>query len=372
MEKRPLLVYYSPDCFTDTDITVIRHLASHFRVVWFYMYESLQAKVMRYKPEKAKEYAERYGITLEIVDPKMRRRNPKNILFYKRLAKRINNYNPDIVYACSIFPFWTFCYRHIKCPNKVLGIHDVSLHSYKFSLAKQWIQHNKENWLKRFINIFTFSPNQHDLLKSRLGKDSTMVGMSYKDFGKSEATPPTIDNGVKILFFGTISLYKGLDLFILALEELRQVGVKNLYLTIAGKGESWEECKSLIHTQEMYNLQVRFIDNDEIPDMMSSHHFLALPYRNATQSGPLAAAIGYGLPVIAPDFGCFADTVNEEASVLYKKGELTTALRSISEMTQDDYAKMRRSMLLLREEYSEERIANNYIQAFKNILYDDK
>ena len=302
----------------------------------------------------------------------MRWRNPKIVLFYRNLAKRINSYNPDIVYASSIFPFWTLCYHKIRCKSKVLGVHDVSLHSYKFSLIKQWIQCNKEKWLKKIDNVFTFSPNQHDLLRSRLGRESYMVGMSYKDFGKSSLKVSPISEHVNLLFFGRISLYKGLDLLIKAMEDLKAEGVNNLHLTIAGKGESWEECKALIKTNEMYNLQVRFIDNDEIPDLMSTHHFLVLPYRNATQSGPLVAALGYGIPVIAPRFGCFEETLNENASILYQPEGLKEALRRVSTMTQSEYDTMKQAMNTLREGYSEENIANNYIRAFKKILNGNK
>ena len=34
------LVYLNPDCFTDTDLTVLKHLTNDFRVVWYYIHES--------------------------------------------------------------------------------------------------------------------------------------------------------------------------------------------------------------------------------------------------------------------------------------------------------------------------------------------
>lgn len=367
--RKPVLVYFNPDCYSQVDDTVLHYLTKEFRVVWFYLYESLQEKSMRYNPEKAKEYADKYGITLEVVDPKVRRRNPKNILYYRVVARKINSYTPDIVYACNVFPFWTYCYSLIKCKNKVLGLHDVSMHSYKFSMAKYLIQYNKERWIKRFSNLITFSPNQQEYLKQRFGKDSYMVGMSCKTFGESKMTAPSLSEGVQLLFFGIISRYKGLDLLIDAIEQLRVEGLTNLRLTIAGKGESWEECKVLIKTPELYNLQVRFIENSEIADLMSSHHFIVLPYRDATQSGPLVTAIGYGLPVIAPSFGCFTETLNNDSAIIYPQGELKEALTQVSRITENEYDQLRNGMFALTELYSEENIAQNYIRAFKEISY---
>lgn len=372
MEK-PVLVYYSEDCHADNDTTVLKYIAKEYRVVCFYLYESLQAKTMRYNPKEMQTYADQYGITLEIVDPKMRRRNPKNIRFYKNLAKRINSYYPDIVYACEMFPFWMLTYRYIKCKNKVYGIHDVLPHYEKANFIKRWILKKKEQYIKqKFDHIVTFSKNQQALLKGHFGKDSDMVGMSYKYFGDSKLTPSPFENGVKILFFGIISHYKGLDLLIQAMEELKSEGVTNLHLTIAGRGEAWADCQPLIKSPELYNLQVRFIENAEIPDLMGSHHFIVLPYRSATQSGPLVAALGYGVPVVAPSFGCFTDTVNNDTAILYEQGNLKDALRRVSQMTNVEYLKMKDAMAVLREQYSEESIAANYIKTFKKVLDANK
>lgn len=368
MKEKPTLVYFNHDCFTQVDDTVLPHLVDSFHVVWFYFYESLSSANMRYNPEKAKAFADRYGITLEIADPMMRRRNPKNYFFYKDLARKINQYRPDIVYSCDTFPFWSFCYRNIQCKNKVLGIHDVKMHSYKFSVENVLFGWNKDYWQKKFKHCFTFSPNQHDLLLSEYGKESWMVGMSCKSFGESEATPPPIDNEIKLLFFGNIHPYKGLDLLINAMEELFCEGTNNLRLTIAGRGPSWEDCQKLMKTSSLYNVQVRFIQNDEIPDMMSSHHFLVLPYRNATQSGPLVAALSYQLPVIAPNYGCFKDTYDSKSAFLYEKDGLKEALLGVSKLSQSEYDTIKQGAASLKEEFSEEKIAQNYIDAFMSIM----
>lgn len=369
MEAKPVLVYYSEDCHADNDTTLLRHLTQDFRVVCFYLYESLQAKTQRYNPAWMRDYCEQYGIVLEIVDPKMRRRDPRNLFFYKDLAKRINSYNPDIVYACEMFPFWMLTYRYIKCKNKVYGIHDVLPHYENANFIKRWILKKKEQYIKeKFEHIVTFSRNQQTLLKEKFGKNSEMVGMSYKYFGEPKQGLPPLEGKIRLLFFGIISHYKGLDLLINAMEELKLEGVDNLQLTIAGKGSDWEECRELVKTPELYDLKVRFIENAEIPDLMSSHHFLVLPYRTATQSGPLVAALGYGIPVVAPTFGCFTDTLDGNAAVLYEQGDLLSALRRVSGMSAVEYESKRKAMKLLKDENSEERIASNYIRVFKRVL----
>lgn len=366
--KKPVLVIFTPDCFSDTEDTVIKHLTEAYDVVWFYLYESLKADTMRYSPESLREYADKNGVRLEIIDPKMRRRNPCNILYFKKVAEKIDSYLPDIVFSCDIMPFWALSFRYLKCPIKIMGVHDVVMHSYKFSISKFIIEFVKSALIQHFDYLITFSKSQQGALLEKYGKRSFMVGRSYKTFGFSSKTPPPIDSQVRLLFFGGISQYKGLDLLINALEELRRENVKNLFLTIAGTGESWEDYAPLLKSSEMYDLKIRFIRNDEIPDLMSSHHFLVLPYRTATQSGPLVIALGYGLPVIAPCYGCFIEIYNDNAALLFEPGRLKAALKAAASISQSSYELKRQSVLKLRESYSEERIAGNYLKAFDSIL----
>lgn len=362
------LVYLNPDCFTDTDLTVLKYLTADYRVVWYYIHESLKVS-SKITVEQAEEYAKKYGIELHVIDPKLRYRNPKNLMFYFKVAKEINKIKPDIVFHCNRDPYWSIAIKiALKCKNVILGVHDVKSHSYKITLSRLLETYSKGLSLKVHRQYVTFSKGQQSLFKEVYGKESVMVGMSCKDFGTSELCAPKIPNGIKLLFFGSINEYKGLDLLITALENLRTKGIDNISLTIAGKGDSWTKCQSLIRTKEMYNLQIRFIDNSEIPDLMCSHHFLVLPYRDATQSGPLATAVAYELPVIAPNFGCFSETYSNKSAILYQQGQLEDALNRVSLLSSGEYDKMKEACKIVKEENSEESISKNYIQYFNSLI----
>ena len=368
MNEKPTLVYVSPDYYTQVDDTVLPYLTRDFRVVWVYLYESLVAGRTQYDPDKARAFAEQHGLELIVWDQCYRRRDLRNVGLFRRLARRINTYKPAIVYCCVAFPFWTYAYSALKCPCKVYGAHDVLPHSRRMNPLLKFYYSFARRSMKRFAHVFTFSRNQHDLLLEKYGRESEMVGMSIKSFGESALTPGPLSEGVRILFFGVIKSYKGLDLLIAALEELFASGVRNVQLTIAGTGYYWDACQALIRTPSQYDLQVRFIDNAEIPDLMSSHHFLALPYRDATQSGPLVAALGYGLPVIAPRFGVFTEVFDDDTAVLYEPGDVEGALRRVAAMPQATYDALRGAVADLREQYTEEAVAENYIRAFKKLI----
>ena len=133
------LVYLNPDNYTDTDLTVLKHLRNDFRIVWFYIHESIKDS-NKITIEQAVEYANHFGIELHVIDPKLRYRNPKNLLFYLKVVKEINRLKPDIVYHCFRDPYWSIAVKiALKCDKVVLGVHDVKSHSYKMTLSRLFL-----------------------------------------------------------------------------------------------------------------------------------------------------------------------------------------------------------------------------------------
>lgn len=366
-KEKKTLVYVTMECFADTDVTVLGHLTKEYNVVWYYIYESRKAN--RLSRQEIQDYASTYGIDVHLLDPLARRRSLRYCVFYFMIAEDINRYAPDVVCYAIRDPYWMIAVKmKLKCKNVVLGIHDVLPHSTRFSLS-DFLDRKTRNlsiWCHR--NFLTYSSNQHELLKSVFKKDSYMVGMSCKYMGDSSLSPDNIESSVRLLFFGAIQVYKGLDLLISAMETLRQKGVSNLSLTIAGRGDYWSQCEALIKTKEMFNLNIRFVETSEVPDLMCSHHFLVLPYRDATQSGPLATAVAYELPIIAPNFGCFAETLSKESAVLYEQGTLEGALQRVARMSTQEYSSLKKACHKVKEANSEESIADNYIKAFNEII----
>lgn len=364
---KPILVYFNPECFWDTDKTILKYLSEKFKIIYFFHCQNESHYV-----EEVTDYANRYGIILKFIISQYRKKSLNNIFCYKKIAKNINDINPDIVYSCELYPFWCVCYHSIKCKYKILGLHDVIRHSHKISLKDYLEDFIHKNIIRMFKNIFTFSYNQSRLLKEKYGKESVMVGMSYKYMGNSNLLPNSVADGIKLLFFGSIHYYKGLDLLLSAIEKLKSEGINNIKLTIAGNGSFWENCKNLIKSSELYELKIRFIENCEVPDLMNTHHFLVLPYRDATQSGPLLLALGYNLPIIAPKFGFFSEVFSEKSAILYSQGSLYNSIRRVAGITENEYDKLREMVYLVRDNYTEERIAEHYICAINTILKKDK
>ena len=113
--------------------------------------------------------------------------------------------------------------------------------------------------------------------------------------------------GPVILLFGLIRPYKGTDVLLRAFAELEEPKAE---LWIAGRplGVDMAELRGLA---ERSGKRVRFVDrfisDSEIPALMRRADVVALPYRDAEQSGVLFTALAFGKAIVATSVGGFPE-----------------------------------------------------------------
>jgi glycosyltransferase involved in cell wall biosynthesis len=121
-----------------------------------------------------------------------------------------------------------------------------------------------------------------------------------------------------ILFFGNITLYKGLEYLVEAMDILKRRGHADLTLIVAGSAKDrrsqpyWQQICSDIAAkglQDFVRAEGRFIRDDEVELFFKAADVCALPYVAIDQSGVLFMAYLYGTPVIVTDVGSLRDDV---------------------------------------------------------------
>jgi len=103
-----------------------------------------------------------------------------------------------------------------------------------------------------------------------------------------------------VLFFGLVRSYKGLDIFIDALNELN---LKKMKIRPFIVGEFYADKQLLIDRMDpskMDQMKIidRFVTDQEAAEVMSLSDLMVLPYKKASQSGALAQSINFHLPAI--------------------------------------------------------------------------
>lgn len=133
--------------------------------------------------------------------------------------------------------------------------------------------------------------------------------LPHADRPGSDASPAPRRN--RLLFFGVVRPYKGLDLLLRALT----MTSPEISLTVAG--EIWsgrEELQQLLaegHLAERVTMTDRYVDAEEVPAHFATADALVLPYRSGTASQNALIAQQFGLPVIATRVGAVVATVED-------------------------------------------------------------
>jgi glycosyltransferase involved in cell wall biosynthesis len=134
------------------------------------------------------------------------------------------------------------------------------------------------------------------------------------------ALPPHLPDGAprpraaevwrRLLFFGKVRRYKGVDVLLRALAQLDDV-----HLTVVG--EVYPDAGDLGALVDRLGLRHRvalhpgYLPADRIPELFASVDALVLPYRSATASQHVALAQRHGLPTVLTRVGNFPDAVDD-------------------------------------------------------------
>lgn len=202
---------------------------------------------------------------------------------------------------------------------------------------------------------------------------------TYLEYCRDEDTPPDHAktrlglpaHARVVLFFGSIALYKGLDLLIEAFATLRAQRA-DTYLVIAGQPlEDFSPYRRRIEELNLADrvlLDLRYIPFAEFPTYFSAADVVAFPYRWISQSGVLQFAYAYGRPVVVTEVGGLAESVAED-----RTGVITTEVGAaaiaagIAQVLDhpEDAARMgERGRALARSKYSWESVAKQIAAAY--------
>ena len=151
-----------------------------------------------------------------------------------------------------------------------------------------------------------------------------------------KTTPPLRPSSprTRLLFFGTIRPYKGLDLLLRAMTK-----ASNTELTIAG--EFWEDetkYRKLItelELDERVTVRSGYVAEADFGDIFGDHDILVMPYRSGTGSIVRELAFRFGLPVIATQTGSIAEGVINDKNGLVLEPESLDELSSALERASD-------------------------------------
>jgi len=151
-------------------------------------------------------------------------------------------------------------------------------------------------------------------------------------------TPPphltTHPGPVRLLCFGIVRPYKGLDVL------LRALARAPAHVTLTVAGEFWGDITKMdnliaeLGLADRVTLRPGYVPADQIPDLFGTADALVMPYREATASQNALLAFAHGVPVITTTAGALADQVRDGMDGLTcAPGDTEDLLRALKEIS---------------------------------------
>jgi len=124
----------------------------------------------------------------------------------------------------------------------------------------------------------------------------------------ADASAPRADDGVcRLLYFGVIRPFKGVDDILEAFAMLSDEEARRFHLTVVG--ETWEgytrpaEMIAGHRHRDRIEFVNRYVADDEVAGFFAQADAVVLAYHRSSASGPLHVAMAHGLPVIVTSVG---------------------------------------------------------------------
>ena len=121
-------------------------------------------------------------------------------------------------------------------------------------------------------------------------------------------------DAVRLLYFGAIRAYKGVDILLTAMQKLRDA-LPGCSLTIAGEpfGQYGELLRAQVEALQLerVTLDFRYIPEAEIGELFAAATVVVLPFREVTQSASLSLALSSPLPVVTTDLPALRGCIEE-------------------------------------------------------------
>lgn len=293
-----------------------------------------------------------------------------NPLSWVHTARMIASKQPDILLHQWVSPFFAIHFSTInrlvkkwsKNTKVIYSVHNVSPHE-----ASRWTKLFRKFGFSSADGFIVHAQSELEKIKS--------LGITNAQF----VTPPTTAHDANsnarsemrkqlglsesenvVLFFGYVREYKGLDILIRALKN-----VKNATLVSVGQfNQSEEEYQKLIDNIGVRNkikIVSGYVPEDDVTKYFQMSDLVAFPYRDATFSGPIMIAIDHLKPVVCTSVGCFTDIITNGKTGYMVPPENPEALAQAINRYFDEKPNWSKDIAALKSKYS----WDSYIEALQ-------
>lgn len=243
--------------------------------------------------------------------PTFLRRSLSIPLIRSRFLDYLKRHRIDVVYNTLDFLWGSAIAPAIARTQALylLAVHDAERHPGEDAAWRRWL-------LRRDIAAADGAITMTDAVRERLialhgfPPDRAWTAPLGVHLSETRSTPRVfpMHRPIRLLFYGRILPYKGLDILLKALPLIRSA-YPHVQLEIWGAG-NLGPYQPLLQQLSGVRLENRWLAEDEIPTIFEEADLCVLPYREASQSGVIATAMAAGMPVVTTPVSGVVEQIN--------------------------------------------------------------
>ena len=231
------------------------------------------------------------------------------------LMRRIRRLAPDVAICAMPGPLdlvmaWALRRLRVKV---VVTVHDADLHPGDGFPMQMVLQRRLIRRADALIALTGHVAARLRQQQAARGKTLLTASLPPFVFGPRPALPLAHGGAMRLLCFGRLLPYKGLDLLEAALSGIGEVPPYEV--RIVGQGPDSDALRALAALPGV-RVENRWVPEDEVGALVAWADAVLLPYREASQSGVAAIAIAAGRWVVATRVGGLAEQFRDEPLAL--------------------------------------------------------
>lgn len=225
-----------------------------------------------------------------------------------RVCKFIEEGGYDVIHTDILFMFGKLCllrYRNIM----VRVIHEPIPHARKTKLVEKFFRSINYKQIPKFVVLNhllkdpfceKFGIEEERVLANRLGPLDCISVYNNKQ--------ETVNRN-KIVFWGRITRYKGVDYLLRAMVKVHDE-IPEAQLMVVGGGAYYFDISPYVNLPYIRIIN-RFVDLEELAAMVSDCAFTICPYLSSSQSGSVITSMVMGKPVLGTDIEAMHEMIED-------------------------------------------------------------
>ena len=285
----------------------------------------------------------------------------------RSILRRIRAFQPDVVHFQGGHPWFNFALRSLRRYPLVLTAHNPRHHvgDHHSRKTPQWVM---DFGYRQADQLIVHGEALKEQMRTDLHIPPSKVHAIPIIAMGTVPEESIAEDPHKILFFGRIWEYKGLEYLIKA-EPLVRAEIPDARFVIAGEGEDFARYRDMMRDPSAFEIHNERVPDDVRERLFAESAVVVLPYIEATQSGVVPVAYRHGKPVIATRVGALPEVVlHEKTGLLIPSRDARAAADAIIRLLRDTSLRHQlgdAGRTFLQEQASDETIARSHVRVYQ-------